>query len=159
MRTTIRNLKIEDIPICASIAISSSLQSVYGFTENGWKEKLEKAYLDDENLLFVVEYEKTIAGFAWAHPRGAFLCAPYLRFISVRFDMQGKGIGKLLLEEYENRTRHIQKDFFLLVSDFNAGAIQFYTKHGYERVGILPDFSVIGVNEILMIKKNPKICK
>jgi len=153
MEMTIRDLKKEDISLCATIATSSSLQDVYGFTEMGWKEKLEKALEQEENLLFVVEYDTSIAGFAWAHPAGAFLCAPYLRFISVNPKMRGKGIGKLLLQEFEQRTSHLHKDYFLLVSDFNTEAIHFYEKQGYERVGALSDFSVVGVTEIIMRKK------
>jgi ribosomal protein S18 acetylase RimI-like enzyme len=154
MNTIMRNMQHVDISTCARIACTSSLREAYGFTEEAWQERLKKALTLDENLLFVAEHQQEIAGFAWAHPHGAFLAAPYLRFIAVGEGMRGLGIGSLLLDEYEKRTASVGKDFFLLVSDFNSSAIRFYEQHGYGQVGILPDFSVHGIGEIIMVKKH-----
>lgn len=156
MNITVREMLDKDIDCCARIACTSLLQDVYGFTTQGWKERLSSALPISENLLFVAEREEVVMGFAWAHPRGAFLAAPYLRFIAVDEKSRGLGIGALLLDEYEKRTAHTGKDYFLLVSDFNASAIRFYTEHGYHQVGKLPDFVVSGVAEIIMVKELAK---
>ncbi len=42
---------------------------------------------------------------------------------------------------------------FLLVGDFNHGAREFYSKRGYQSIGLLPDFYVPGVNEYLLMKE------
>lgn len=153
MNTIVRTMQNADISACVRIACASLLRDAYGFTEEAWQERLKKALALEENLIFVAEHQQKIAGFAWAHPRGAFLAAPYLRFIAVAEDTRGLGIGSLLLDEYEKRTASVGKDFFLLVSDFNNPAIRFYEQHGYRQVGVLIDFAVDGIGEIIMVKK------
>jgi ribosomal protein S18 acetylase RimI-like enzyme len=161
MKVEIRLFNEADVQTCAALAASSSLKAVYGFTEQGWFEKLCNAHKDPNNLLFVAWVGSEIAGFAWVHLKGAFLVAPYLRFIAVDPRFQGLGIGGLLLDEFEERTKHLGKSFFLLVSDFNVGAQRFYQKQGYQRVGELADFAVAGVAEVIMVKSNYQdgICK
>ena len=95
-----------------------------------------------------------IAGFIWVHLKGAFLVAPYLRFIAVDPKFQGMGVGRRLLREFEEQTKHLGKSFFLLVSDFNLEAQGFYGKQGYRKVGELADFAVPGVTEVIMLKQN-----
>lgn len=150
----IRDLNGEDIEFCASLAVDSPLKPVYGFTQQGWETKLKEALQAEQNLLFLAEDEGKIAGFAWVHAKGAFLAAPYLRFITVSAEFRGRGVGSLLLDEFEKRTSQVGKDYFLLVSDFNSAAQKLYEKHGYEVIGELADFSVKGVSEILMSKKH-----
>ncbi|MGE4465227.1 GNAT family N-acetyltransferase [Sphaerochaeta sp.] len=128
----------------------------YGFTVEGWIRKLTKARDEEGNLLFVAEEEGRLAGFAWVHTHGAFLAAPYLRFIAVNPSFQGRGVGTLLLKEFEEQTRNLKKDWFLLVSEFNIGAQQFYEKHGYQRVGALPGFAKEGITEVIMVKKHER---
>ncbi len=154
MDVVIRAFTSEDLQSCARLAASSSLKDVYGFTEEGWLEKLSGAPKDENNLLFVAWVGDRIAGFAWVHVRGAFLVAPYLRFIAVDPLFQGFGIGKCLLDEFETKTKQLGRSYFLLVSDFNTGAQHFYEKQGYRRIGELKDFVVPGVQEIIMVKPN-----
>lgn len=153
MTTLVRPMLTGDLPGCACIACAPVLKEVYGFTEKSWVQRLSKVLGEKDNLLFVAEHGQELAGFAWGHERGAFLAAPYLRFIAVGEGFKGLGIGKLLLAEFEKRTSHVGKDFFLLVSDFNTSAICFYSQQGYTQAGALPGFAVPGVSEIIMVKK------
>ena len=150
----IRQLIEEDLIPCATLACALPLGKTYGFTEEGWIRKLKQARQEAENLLFVAEEEGRLAGFAWVHTHGAFLAAPYLRFIAVDPSLQGRGVGTLFLKEFEDQTRYLKKDWFLLVSEFNIGAQQFYEKHGYQRVGALPGFAKEGITEVIMVKKH-----
>jgi ribosomal protein S18 acetylase RimI-like enzyme len=149
----IRQIREEDIPVCAQLANDLPLGKTYGFTKDKWIQKLQRACTEKENLLFIAEEEGRLAGFAWVHTHGAFLAAPYLRFIAVDPSFQGRGVGTLLLKQFEEQTRYLKKDWFLLVSDFNTGAQQFYEKHGYQRVGALPGFAKEGITEVIMVKK------
>ncbi|MGE4585509.1 MAG: GNAT family N-acetyltransferase [Sphaerochaeta sp.] len=149
----VRDMQSVDIPACARIAAASKLAETYGFTEAGWVEKLSGALDEGVSLLFVAEQETEIVGFAWVHPRGTFLSAPYLRFIAVDDHAQGKGVGKRLLGEFETRTAALGKDLFLLVSDFNVPARKLYETQGYRIVGELKDFAIPGITEIVMVKK------
>jgi ribosomal protein S18 acetylase RimI-like enzyme len=150
----IRQIREDDILLCAQLASSLPLGKTYGFTVEDWIRKLKQARNEEGNLLFVAEEEDRLAGFAWVHTHGAFLAAPYLRFIAVDPSFQGRGVGTLLLKEFEERTRPLGKDWFLLVSDFNTGAQLFYEKHGYQRVGALPGFAKEGITEVIMVKKH-----
>lgn len=153
MKTIIRPMNPLDINACANIAKTGALAEVYGFTERGWIAKLTEALDNEMNILFVAEWEGEVAGFAWVHPRGAFLSSPYLRFIAVSQLYRGKGIGRQLLGEFERQTAHLKRDFILLVSDFNFEAQSLYAKCGYHKIGELPDFVVKGVTEFIMMKK------
>ncbi len=153
MKAIIRPMNLLDLTDCAKIAKAGTLAEVYGFTERSWVANLADALNNRENILFVAEWEGEVAGFAWVHPRGAFLSSPYLRFITVSQLFRGKGIGQQLLGEFERQTAHIKRDFVLLVSDFNFEAQSLYTKCGYRKVGELVDFAVKGVTEYIMVKK------
>jgi ribosomal protein S18 acetylase RimI-like enzyme len=105
-------------------------------------------------MVIVAELEGLPVGFAWIDPRGAFSSAPYLRLLAVSQTTRGNGIGSRLLQEFEERTLYVGRDFCLLVSDFNERAIAFYERQGYVKSGALPDFACSGVTEILMVKKH-----
>ncbi|MCW4012625.1 MAG: GNAT family N-acetyltransferase [Candidatus Bathyarchaeota archaeon] len=150
----IRQMREDDITPCANLATSLPLGKTYGFKTEEWIQKLQRACTEKGNLLFVAEEEGRLAGFVWVHTHGAFLAAPYLRFIAVDPEYQGRGVGTLLLKEFEELTRYLKKDWFLLVSDFNTGAQRFYERHGYQRVGELPGFAKEGVAEVIMVKKH-----
>ena len=149
----VRPFKESDVDFCAQLATSLPLGTRYGFTLEAWIQKLKSAQQEKDNLLFLAEEQGRIAGFFWAHRSGAFLSAPYLRFIAVSPDFQGRGVGTLLLKEFEQQTYSMGKDWFLLVSDFNTKAQLFYEKQGYQRVGVLPDFAKDGIAEIIMVKR------
>ncbi|GAB1432161.1 hypothetical protein MASR2M29_07860 [Spirochaetota bacterium] len=147
-------MKPFDIGCCARIAMEGVLAKTYGFTEQGWLDNLKAALGKDGNIIFVAELDGELAGFAWVHPRGAFLAAPYLRFIAVSQKHKGRGIGKLLVNEFERQTAHTKRDYMLLVSDFNLDAQGLYAKLGYKKVGELADFVIEGVSEHIMVKKH-----
>jgi GNAT superfamily N-acetyltransferase len=140
---------------CAEIAAESEIGKRYGFSAAGLAAKI-KAGVDSGAMVFVAESEtgeNRIKGFAWVDPRGAFGSSPYLKLIAVDASLRGKGGGALLLAEFERRTASIGRVWTLMVSDFNEKAVAFYQRHGYERAGLLPDFAVPGVGEILMVKR------
>jgi ribosomal protein S18 acetylase RimI-like enzyme len=151
MKFIIRSMAGADTPVCAALVCNSSIGDRYGFTLPTLTEKLILA-LDSGGELFVAEIDSEIAGFSWIDPRGAFSSAPYLRLIAVDENFRGNGVGSVLMHEFEMRTIDVGRDYFLLVSDFNEGAIRFYEQHGYKKRGELPDFAKQGITEIIMVK-------
>ena len=56
------------------------------------------------------------------------------------------------MEFIENEIFPTNKNLFLCVSSFNPDAQRFYTRLGYEQIGVLKDYLVEGHDEILMRK-------
>lgn len=161
-----------DVETCAALACDSEIGRRYGFTLPRMSAQLAAALASGRQDLFVAcapdpgeadgdepaenpppTESGRILGFAWVDPRGAFSSAPYLRLIAVVPGGRGAGVGSALLAAFEARTAEVGRDWCLLVSDFNARAIAFYERHGYTKVGFLPDFAVPGIAEIIMAKR------
>jgi len=152
MEFRLRAMERADAEACAAIVCASEIGERYGLTEATMAGTLSAA-LDSGGELFVAEGRGRVLGFAWMDPRGAFSSAPYLRLIAVDEALRGSGIGDALLAEFEARGYAVGRDWCLLVSDFNEGAQAFYERHGYFKVGLLPDFAKPGISELLMVKK------
>ena len=82
----------------------------------------------------------------------------YIRLIGTRHQSTGQGIGGRLLEEAEELfvTRGVER-VFLLCTESNTGARSFYERHGYSRVGQLPDWLRPGVSELIYMKRDLRI--
>lgn len=91
-----------------------------------------------------------IAGFAVWLTQGAL--AGYLQALCVAPEHRGRGVGRALMSFVEERVFARFPNLFLMVSDFNAPALKFYGRLGYERIGTLHDYLVAGRSEILMRK-------
>ncbi len=92
-------------------------------------------------------------GLAWFLPAGTLALGGYLKLIAVLPGEEGKGIGAALLRAFEAETGRISRHAFLLVSDFNSGAMRFYEREGYARVGALPGLVLPDVEEVLYWKR------
>lgn len=91
-----------------------------------------------------------IAAFIILDLRG--LTNGYVQTICVRADRRGGGLGAALLGWSEIHVQKQSPNVFLCVSSFNPGAQKFYARLGYERVGVLRNYVVSGLDEILMRK-------
>ncbi len=154
MAPVVRTMVKSDTAACAAIACASAIGERYGFQPDAMAKTLASA-LETGGELFVAESAGRVVGFAWIDARGAFSSAPYLRLIAVEESLRGSGVGSALLDEFEQRTASVGRDWCLLVSDFNERAQAFYARHGYRKVGALPDFARAGITEIVMVKKRP----
>lgn len=77
---------------------------------------------------------------------------PLLRTLAVKQEHRSKGIGKELLNYYENSSSINSNKIFLCVSDFNNKAKKLYTAVGYKEVGYIKDLYKQGINEYIMCK-------
>jgi ribosomal protein S18 acetylase RimI-like enzyme len=76
-----------------------------------------------------------------------------VKSIAVEGDYRSQGIGAALLEFAEDLFRAEARHLFLCVSSFNQRAYAFYERQGYAAVGVLEDYILQGVSEILMHKR------
>jgi ribosomal protein S18 acetylase RimI-like enzyme len=82
---------------------------------------------------------------------------PYLALLGVKKMYRGMGIGKKFLAMFIGVAEEYgAPNMFIMTSTFNVRAKQLYESVGFRKVGVLPSFSVKGVDEILFIRPNSK---
>ncbi len=91
-----------------------------------------------------------VAGFIVLDMRG--LVAGYIQILCVRPDCRGQGLGSTLIRWAERRIFNASPNAFICVSSFNTGARRLYERLGFEPVGWLRDFVVVGHDELLLRK-------
>ncbi len=148
----VRPLARDELPALAAALAPLPLMVRYGRDAGGLTRALEAAAGRGESLL-VSEEAGVLRGLAWFLPAGTLALGGYLRLIAVVPGGEGRGTGLALLRAFEAETARHSAHAFLLVSDFNAGAIRFYEREGYARVGPLPGLVLPGVAELLYWKR------
>jgi GNAT superfamily N-acetyltransferase len=148
----IRPLVREDVPGLAAALAALPLMVRYRRDAAALARSLEAALGRGEGLL-VADDGGGLAGLAWFTPSGTLALGGYLRLIAVVAGGEGKGTGVALLRAFEAETAKRSAHAFLLVSDFNEGAIRFYEREGYARVGVMPGLVLPDVAEVLYWKR------
>ncbi len=125
----------------------------YGVTPERAAERLLDALHRDSALLVADDGGGNRLGFVWLLRHGAFDLSGYIRWIVVSPTNRSGGIGRLLLAAAEEECRKTARDIILLCADFNVDAQRFYERHGYIQVGLLPDYVLPGVAELIYRKR------
>ena len=149
---TIRPLTSDDVLDCARWVAETPLWQRYGVTETSFRERLKDG-LANGAAIYVAEHAGEVAGFVWFVERGAFNRSGYVQLIGVRPGERSQGVGRTLMEFAEKEMFARTRDIFLLVSDFNVEAQRFYQRLGYRQVGVLEDYVVRGVSELIFWKR------
>ena len=144
----------DDVPAVAAIMAGNALWQRYGVTADSAARRLQRG-LEAGATIVVAAVEGCIAGFVWYVTEGAFQRSGYIMLFAVDPDVQGRGIGRMLLAHAEAALFAISSSIVLLVSDFNTAAQRFYLRHGYTQVGALPDYVKPGVSELIYYKRRP----
>lgn len=135
-----------DFAICAEIMSQSDPWITLGMGI----EDCSKAFEGDHREVFVLRARDMIAGFFIIQPKGSF--KGYIQTIAVAEEYRGKGYGTRILQFCEERILKYSPNIFICVSSFNLGALNLYTRFGFEKVGELKDFIRKGFTEILLRK-------
>ena len=115
----------------------------------GYEASLERIK-DPSREVYVAIDGSGLAGCLILCMTGAFV--GYIQTVIVAPDAQGKGIGSRLVEFAEDRIFKESPNAFLCVSSFNSGARRLYERLGYQYVGELTDYIVVGHSELLFRK-------
>jgi ribosomal-protein-alanine N-acetyltransferase len=91
-----------------------------------------------------------IVGFVIFLMRGALV--GYIQTVAVKPEWRNKGIGSKLLDFAEKKIFTRTSNVFMCVSSFNKKAQRLYQRLGYEVIGELKDYIVLGHSEILLRK-------
>lgn len=74
--------------------------------------------------------------------------------VAVHPDMRRLGIGRLLMDAFEQALPEATEAVFLDVRESNAPAIGLYEGHGYERVGLRKNYYKNPAENAVIMKKN-----
>ncbi len=120
----IRKLEKQDIDEVMKIWLETNIHTHDFIDENYWKQHFEDAKDGILNVdSYVYEENKQIVGFIG-------VIDGYIAGIFVKENMQGKGIGKQLIDNCKQK----YKKLTLHVYEKNTKAIEFYKKMGFKIV-------------------------
>ena len=151
----VRSMQPEEIPIVSRWLITLPLMQRYHMTQASAQRMFEQGFSRGDHLMVADAGNATACGFAWVMPQGTFGRSAYLRLLGVRQDFASQGVGSALLDEAEQFAFDAGRDFFLLVSDFNVQAQNFYRRHGFRQIGAIPGYVLPDVTELIFWKPYP----
>lgn len=152
-RANIRPMEQSDVAACAALMADTPLWQRYGVTFASATERLSAGLRSGAVILVAEGPRGEVQGFVWLVVRGAFDRSGYIPLIGVDEASRGQKIGQQLLRAAEDHLRPLVADVFLLCSDFNLDAQRFYERHGYVKVGAIPDYVLPGVAELIYRKR------
>lgn len=144
----IRHLRPGDVRPLVALLSSSEPWRTLGYVAADWRRLLRGPLANRD--AFVIAIDGRARGIAIV--RRGFLAGDYLELLAIDEGTRGHGLGARLLAHCEADVFARARNFFVCVSDFNAGARRFYRRHGYVQVGRLGDLLVGGSAEILLRK-------
>lgn len=106
-----------------------------------WTETGFFTYLMRSDALFLVaedEEQEQVVGYC-----GIIMAADEgdITNVSVKKELQGQGIGTMLIQELVSRTKEMEiEKIFLEVRESNAAALALYEKQGFERMGVRKNY-------------------
>lgn len=144
----VRSMTKEDRAAVIELLVDSDPWNRLGYQADDWDNYF--APLPQGRESYVVDQNSRVAGIAVV--RQKFLLGDYLELLGVAGWARGKGLGKQLLAHVESAVFARTKNLFACVSDFNDQARRFYKKQGYQEIGPMPNFLILGSAEILLRK-------
>jgi ribosomal-protein-alanine N-acetyltransferase len=144
----IRNMDSDDREAVVRLLGESDPWRTLGYTQDDWKRIF--CPIPQGRDCYVALLDGHVAGVAIVKQK--FLLGDYLELMGVAVWARQKGIGGRLLRHIEELVFGRTKNLFACVSDFNESARAFYKKHGYQEIGPMPNFLILGSTEILLRK-------
>jgi GNAT superfamily N-acetyltransferase len=82
-----------------------------------------------------------------------WLKGPYLELLALLPPAQGQGIGSRIMAWFEETALEQEaRNLWVCASSFNARALRFYARHGFQPAATLPGLVAEGYDEILLRK-------
>lgn len=142
---------INYIDDCEAALLDSELGRKYFSQPGNAHRALEEGFTKDE-IYIAIDNNKCV-GFFWVIDKGAFHSFPYLHIIAVKEEYRNKGIGKMLMNYFEEISFKNSSKVFLVVAEFNPEAKRLYENLGYREIGPIPGLYRAGITEYLMMKE------
>lgn len=152
MKINIVKAENKHLTDCKIALQESKLGEVYFPVEENAINAIHEGISKGEIFVALSDENKCL-GFIWFIMKGAFHSYPYLHIVAVKKEFRNKGIGKELINFFEETASGTKTKLFLVVADFNPDAKRLYQNIGYKEVGIIPNLYKQGVTEYLMMKE------
>lgn len=149
---------LDHINDCGEALVNSELGRRY-FSKLGSARKTLEEGFSKEEICVAVDMHNNCLGFLWFIISGAFHSFPYLHIIAVKEESRNNGVGRKLLQYFEDICFKDFSKVFLVVGDFNPDAKRLYEEIGYIEVGCIPSLYREGINEHLMMKLRDELIK
>ncbi len=139
-----------DLDALAALMAASPLLQRYGVTPGSARESLARAFEAGDLLLVCRDApDPAPLGFGWLIRTRILDVGAYLRLLLVDEGLQGRGVGRRIMDVAEERARSWANHLYLLTTIDNLGARRFYERRGYRHVGDLPELVRPGIDESL----------
>lgn len=153
---TVESARPGDVKTCVDFVRRTELGRWYPDWLARLPDRLAKGIIAGDSLLVAREEGQrpgAVVGLIWFVKRGNLGDSGFIRLIAVDSQYQGRGIGRVLLGTAESSIRTAgSTGVFLLVSEPNKPAHEFYVNLGYRCVGRLPDYLRPGITELIFYK-------
>jgi GNAT superfamily N-acetyltransferase len=137
-----------DLRICARMMARTTPWNVLFFSEEQCMANLSSSSM---RVYLAMSPSEDCLAFLATLPLGLG-SEPLLEYLCVHEDHRNTGIGTRLVTFFEEQLYAAAANVYLFVSDINPGALRLYERLGYRRVGVLPDYNVVGQTEFLYRK-------
>ncbi len=137
---------------CKIALQKSEIGSVY-FTEEDKVIRVLNEGISRGEIFVAIDEDDKCLGFIWFTLNGAFQRCPYLHIIAIKEEYRNCGVGKKLLQYFEEISSKTSSNLFLVVGEFNQRAKKLYQRLGYNDIGVIPNLYKKGINEHLMMKE------
>ncbi|MPM28782.1 dTDP-fucosamine acetyltransferase [bioreactor metagenome] len=141
----------DQIPAIAEIVAENRVFQRYQYNPQKIIHMLETAYDAKDILLTALENGK-VRGFVWMQEQAVFGMSAYVKLIAVDYQHHQRGIGQLLMTAVESIAQKNGPNLFVLTSMDNLIAQKFYLRLGYESIGVIRNYVLPGVDELMMRK-------
>lgn len=106
--------------------------------------------LDPALFRYAVWVDNKLAGVVCI--RYPWLRGPYIELLAIIKDFQNLRLGSEIMTFAEREARLVSKNLWVVTSEFNLKARQFYQRHGFIEISRLPDLVKPDFVEILLRK-------
>lgn len=148
MEIIIREATKQDAELLRNIEAEDGFLYPYKKT----KEDYEK-YIDEGDAFFIAETDKLAISYISIVDCSYLGNVCRLHFLAVIKDFQNKGVGKKLMEHFEEEAKNRKYDRIIInVYENNSRAIEFYKRRGYDYWFTIPYRYERGINAIVLYK-------
>jgi ribosomal-protein-alanine N-acetyltransferase len=135
-----------DLEWCARLATANE---PWITLQRGYEDSLQ-LLLDPIADVYLLSKEQERVGFIMVRLKGSF--TGYIQTIAISKEFREQGIGEAAMRYIESVIFKTSPNVFICVSSFNKRALKLYRRMGYESVGTLRDYILVGYDELLLRK-------